>query len=108
MSERKLLNYLSENSYWDIGCNGPIIVHGIIGDNNQEPSSPSWFNPHEAFQVLLYVTRLIKTGISTDEIGIITPYSSQVQDYTILNNDKYNITNIILFYLFRSIKSMSY
>ncbi|VVC46259.1 P-loop containing nucleoside triphosphate hydrolase [Cinara cedri] len=77
-SERKLLSDLSENHHWNIGCDGPIIVHGIMGENNQDPYSPSWFNPHEAFQVLLYVTRLIKVGISTNEIGIITPYSAQV------------------------------
>lgn len=79
MPERKLLNDLNENIYWTIGCKGPVIVHGIIGQNGQELSSPSWFNPHEAFQVLLYVTQLIKSGISADEIGIITPYSSQVR-----------------------------
>lgn len=83
--ERILLNNLNENSHWEIGCKGPVIVHGIIGENNQEPHSPSWFNPHEAFQVLLYITRLLKAGISADDIGVITPYCSQVtkiiQDY---------------------------
>uniref|UniRef100_A0A2H8U037 Putative RNA helicase armi n=2 Tax=Melanaphis sacchari TaxID=742174 RepID=A0A2H8U037_9HEMI len=76
--ERILLNNLNENAHWDIDCKGPVIVHGIVGEDSQDPNSPSWFNPHEAFQVLLYFTRLMKSGISADDIGIITPYSSQV------------------------------
>lgn len=69
---------MNENGHWDIGCKGPVIVHGIVGEDNQEPSSPSWFNPHEAFQVLLYITRLMKAGVSANDIGVITPYASQV------------------------------
>lgn len=74
-----MLNNLNENFHWDIGCKGPIIVHGISGEDSQEPTSPSWYNPHEAFQVLLYTTKLIKAGISADDIGIITPYAAQVR-----------------------------
>ncbi|XP_026807921.1 probable RNA helicase armi isoform X2 [Rhopalosiphum maidis] len=76
--ERILLNNLNENAHWKIDCKGPVIVHGVVGEDSQDPSSPSWFNPHEAFQVLLYFTRLMKSGISADDIGIITPYASQV------------------------------
>lgn len=79
VQERVLLNNLNENVFWNIGCNGPIIVHGIVGEDCQESTSPSWYNPHEAFQVLLYFTRLIKAGIPADDIGIITPYAAQVQ-----------------------------
>lgn len=97
--ERILLNNLNENTHWDIGCNGPVIVHGIIGEDSQDPNSPSWFNPHEAFQVLLYFTRLMKSGLSADEIGIITPYSSQVNN----DNMKLHINFYdILFFLFDS------
>lgn len=81
--ERILLNNLNENAHWDIDCKGPVIVHGVVGEDSQDPNSPSWFNPHEAFQVLLYFTRLMKSGISADDIGIITPYASQV------NNNNY-------------------
>lgn len=76
--ERIFLNNLNENTHWEIDCKGPVIVHGIVGEDSQDPNSPSWFNPHEAFQVLLYFTRLMKSGISANDIGIITPYASQV------------------------------
>ncbi|CAH1736197.1 unnamed protein product [Aphis gossypii] len=76
--ERILLNNLNENAHWEIDCKGPVIVHGVVGEDSQDPNSPSWFNPHEASQVLLYFTRLIKSGISANDIGIITPYASQV------------------------------
>ncbi|XP_050442332.1 probable RNA helicase armi [Adelges cooleyi] len=76
--ERIMVNNLNENAHWGINCKGPVIVHGIKGEDFQEPSSPSWFNPHEAFQVLLYTTRLLKAGISAADIGIISPYCAQV------------------------------
>lgn len=82
---------MNENTHWDIGCKGPVIVHGIVGEDSQDPNSPSWFNPHEAFQVLLYFTRLTKSGISVDDIGIITPYSSQVNNNVIFHTNFYNI-----------------
>ncbi|XP_050439333.1 probable RNA helicase armi isoform X2 [Adelges cooleyi] len=76
--EKIMVNSVNENAHWNINCKGPVIVHGIKGEDFQEPSSPSWFNPHEAFQVLLYTTKLLKAGISGEDIGIITPYSAQV------------------------------
>lgn len=88
---------MNENTHWDIGCKGPVIVHGIVGKDSQDFSSPSWFNPHEAFQVLLYFTRLMKSGISVDDIGIITPYSSQVNTDNVVFHT--NFDNNILFFL---------
>lgn len=88
---------MNENTHWDIGCKGPVIVHGIVGKDSQDFSSPSWFNPHEAFQVLLYFTRLMKSGISVDDIGIITPYSSQVNTDNVIFHT--NFDNNILFFL---------
>lgn len=82
--ERIFLRDLNKNAHWDVGCKGPVIVHGIVGEDNQEPSSPSWFNPHEAFQVLLYITRLMKAGVSANDIGVITPYASQVPYYIMM------------------------
>lgn len=104
------MDNLNENSHWnDIGCKGPVIVHGIVGEDCQEPSSPSWFNPNEAFQVMLYIIKLMKSGILAYDIGVITPYASQVYKifmnlYTMLAYS-YNMT---FFVLFRSPKSMSY
>jgi superfamily I DNA and/or RNA helicase len=60
----------------------PIIFHAIDGENLREGNSPSWFNPQEASVVVEYVDLLVKQSrpsVSPDDIGIITPYSRQVQ-----------------------------
>lgn len=76
--ERVLLNNLNTNVCWDIDCKGPIVVHGITGEDSQDPKSPSWYNPYEVFQVILYIEKLLKSGVTNDDIGIITPYTAQV------------------------------
>ena len=61
--------------------NFPIIFHGVEGEDSREGSSPSFFNPHEAVEVVKYVRLLLEErslGITPDEIGVISPYRKQV------------------------------
>lgn len=47
----------------------------------REGTSPSWFNPMEAVQVVKYVQAILsrfKENITVDDIGIVTPYRKQV------------------------------
>ncbi|KAJ7150896.1 P-loop containing nucleoside triphosphate hydrolase protein [Mycena crocata] len=58
----------------------PLIFHGIIGKDDREGSSPSFFNIGEATLVKKYVTSLVsdrKLRIRPEEIGVITPYHAQ-------------------------------
>ncbi|KAF8632154.1 hypothetical protein AX17_004896 [Amanita inopinata Kibby_2008] len=58
----------------------PIIFHGIVGRDQREDSSPSFFNIDEATLVKKYCLGLMsnrKKGIRADHIGVITPYHSQ-------------------------------
>ncbi|CAJ1951722.1 unnamed protein product [Cylindrotheca closterium] len=60
----------------------PVVFHAVDGENLREGSSPSWFNPTEAQQVVEYVSLLTRESnppIPAQEIGIITPYSRQAQ-----------------------------
>ncbi|KAJ3917943.1 RNA helicase [Lentinula edodes] len=58
----------------------PLIFHGIIGKDQREASSPSFFNIEEASQVKKYCINLIsdrKNGIRAEHIAVITPYHAQ-------------------------------
>ncbi|KAJ3338192.1 Helicase MOV-10 [Gonapodya sp. JEL0774] len=61
----------------------PILFHALKGQDYQEQSSPSWFNPMEATQVFNYVEALKtdgrRLGIDLSQVGVITPYNKQVQ-----------------------------
>ena len=60
----------------------PIIFHGVEGEDSREGISPSFFNPHEAVEVVQYVRKLLdhrSLGVTPDEIGVISPYKKQVQ-----------------------------
>eukprot|EP00040_Diaphanoeca_grandis_P035093 m.219666 g.219666 ORF g.219666 m.219666 type:complete len:1197 (-) comp33300_c1_seq1:100-3690(-) len=61
----------------------PLIFNGVIGKDEREESSPSWFNPHEVTKVVGYVRDLLETRkngvIRPKDIGIIAPYAKQVQ-----------------------------
>lgn len=57
----------------------PVVFHGTTGKDEQSDDSPSWFNQSEILNIAIYLCRLCKTGVKTDEIGIITPYRKQVE-----------------------------
>ncbi|KAG8746581.1 hypothetical protein FRC10_004433 [Ceratobasidium sp. 414] len=70
-------------SWSELGRAGfPIIFENIAGQDQQEKSSPSWFNPLEASRVKEYASMLRdlrRPHITTADIGIITPYNQQVR-----------------------------
>jgi helicase MOV-10 len=61
----------------------PIIFEGIVGEDQREEDSPSFFNPQEAIMVNRYIEKLISTRgmirINAKEIGVISPYKKQVE-----------------------------
>ncbi|XP_018053308.1 PREDICTED: probable RNA helicase armi [Atta colombica] len=76
--EAKLLEILRAELPEKEGSPSAIIFHGINGENFRDAESPSWYNPEEAAQVYLYLSKLYKCGLEPDDIGIITPYYKQV------------------------------
>ncbi|KPI94995.1 putative RNA helicase armi [Papilio xuthus] len=63
----------------DTAKTGGIYVHGIRGQNLRAEDSPSWYNPQEASMVAFTTCKLLKKGVTTDDIGIITPYIAQIK-----------------------------
>ncbi|XP_076845743.1 putative helicase mov-10-B.2 [Brachyhypopomus gauderio] len=64
----------------------PVIFHGILGKDERESNSPSFFNVSEITIVMDYVKKLLlsqgKKGIGKilpRDIGIIAPYRKQVE-----------------------------
>ncbi|KAJ7918136.1 RNA helicase [Mycena leptocephala] len=58
----------------------PLIFHGILGKDDREGSSPSFFNIGEATLVKKYAASLVsdrKLRVRPEEIGVITPYHAQ-------------------------------
>ncbi|KAK6623465.1 hypothetical protein RUM43_009317 [Polyplax serrata] len=56
-----------------------IIFHAIVGENQREPATPSFFNPHEVWETVTYTKKLYEAGLKCSDIGIITPYVQQVR-----------------------------
>ncbi|CAM4716224.1 unnamed protein product [Leuciscus chuanchicus] len=64
----------------------PVIFHGVIGKDDRESNSPSFFNVSEINIIVDYLKKLLLTQakkgiakISPKEIGIIAPYRKQVE-----------------------------
>ncbi|KAM4795734.1 putative helicase MOV-10 [Rhinophrynus dorsalis] len=64
----------------------PIIFHGVLGKDEREGTSPSFFNVIEIEELLSYVEAMLQTQgknglakISPKDIGIISPYRKQVE-----------------------------
>ncbi|KAK7146112.1 hypothetical protein R3I93_013748 [Phoxinus phoxinus] len=83
-------NEISSNQYcsWEhLPKKGfPVIFHGVIGKDDRESNSPSFFNISEINIIVDYLKKLLLTQakkgiakISPKEIGIIAPYRKQVE-----------------------------
>ncbi|XP_040279815.1 putative helicase MOV-10 [Bufo bufo] len=66
--------------------NFPLIFHHVLGKDEREGNSPSFFNVHEIEVLVSYLRDLLETQgkkgiakISPKEIGIIAPYRKQVE-----------------------------
>ncbi|XP_004689698.1 PREDICTED: putative helicase MOV-10 isoform X2 [Condylura cristata] len=75
----------------------PIIFHGVMGKDEREGNSPSFFNPEEVSTVISYLKQLLlssskkgKARLSPRNVGIISPYRKQVEKirYCITKLDK--------------------
>ncbi|XP_075234824.1 putative helicase mov-10-B.1 isoform X2 [Lycorma delicatula] len=67
----------------------PIIFHGIIGKEDREETSPSFFNLNEVNLIMHYIKECLvgKTIngrlIKTTDIGVVSPYKKQIQKLSI-------------------------
>ncbi|KAG8946802.1 hypothetical protein FRC04_011458 [Tulasnella sp. 424] len=60
--------------------NFPIKFHGIVGQDQREDTSPSYFNSYEVLEVKYIVEEILSSvsmGFKSKDIGIIAPYSAQ-------------------------------
>uniref|UniRef100_A0A3Q4I625 Putative helicase Mov10l1-like n=1 Tax=Neolamprologus brichardi TaxID=32507 RepID=A0A3Q4I625_NEOBR len=65
----------------------PLLFHGVRGTEMREGNNPSWFNPVEAVQVMLYCCQLAKklyNPVHASDIGVIAPYKKQCEKIRVL------------------------
>ncbi|KAL3801039.1 hypothetical protein HJC23_002332 [Cyclotella cryptica] len=79
-SDRQLRNlpgYTGKDDFpWPIKSK-PMFFWGISGMEEISPSGTSYLNRTEASYVEKIVTHLLKMGVSSSQIGVITPYDGQ-------------------------------
>ena len=67
-----------------------MIFHGLVGDDQREEKSPSYFNPEECSMVVQYVKDLLEDSkgtarkVKAKEIGIISPYRYYEFDFFVM------------------------
>ncbi|KTG05454.1 hypothetical protein cypCar_00026264 [Cyprinus carpio] len=64
----------------------PVMFHGVMGKDDREANSPSFFNVTEIEVIVSYLNKLMQTQgkkglpkLSANDIGIITPYRKQAR-----------------------------
>ncbi|XP_039664145.1 RNA helicase Mov10l1 [Perca fluviatilis] len=67
----------------------PVLEDGLlrVGTEMREGNNPSWFNPVEAVQAMLYCCQLAKklyNPVDASDIGIIAPYRKQCEKIRVL------------------------
>ncbi|EJD54693.1 P-loop containing nucleoside triphosphate hydrolase protein [Auricularia subglabra TFB-10046 SS5] len=75
----------------------PIIFHGLVGRDEREGNSPSYFNRDEASLVKKYVGDLLQDKslrLKDSDFGIIAPYSAQCVKIRQLLRKQFPVANI--------------
>uniref|UniRef100_A0A336MNR0 RNA helicase n=1 Tax=Culicoides sonorensis TaxID=179676 RepID=A0A336MNR0_CULSO len=75
--QRVFKEELFENYFPGKSKNCGIHFVDVDGLNEREPSSPSWYNANEVTQLLSMYAKLLKEGIQSKDIGIVSPYKLQ-------------------------------
>ena len=57
----------------------PLLFHGVLAQEMREGHSNSFFNPSEVIIATDYVSKIVTEGIKPTAIGVISPYSKQVE-----------------------------
>ncbi|ROL44890.1 putative RNA helicase SDE3 [Anabarilius grahami] len=64
----------------------PVVFHGVMGKDEREANSPSFFNVTEIEVIVSYLNKLMETQgkkglpkLSANDIGIIAPYRKQAR-----------------------------
>ena len=50
----------------------PLVFHGVVGEDQREARSPSYFNPEEAAIVVQYVQDLLETKDAAKKVMFLT------------------------------------
>jgi len=70
----------------------PLIFHGLMGRDQKEANSPSYFNGEEVCTVVDYIQDLLSLKnprIMPKDIGVISPYRKQISKIKDLINTRY-------------------
>ncbi|KAK7042905.1 hypothetical protein VNI00_008640 [Paramarasmius palmivorus] len=77
-ADPKLANIFLDSNHV-ISAKFPIVFHAVLGKDDREASSPSFFNADEVIAVKSLVNKLNHSFTPADhDIGIIAPYHAQV------------------------------
>ena len=68
----------NRNQHWTVSDLSPLIGIDIDGQEKRETHGQSYYNISEAEAVAKQVKLLIQSGLSPNEVGVITAYSGQV------------------------------
>lgn len=75
--------FLRVRDLFNFGCQQNFhgtFFFNVMGTNQQDMDSPSWYNPTEAKCINMIVQKMINHNIPLSSIGIITPYHKQVKE----------------------------
>ena len=79
-----------------LNLDSPLVMHHVQGEEYKWRNSTSWANEEEAEACTDLVIRLYEMGFEPSQIGIITPYRSQMRQIRYILSKKIRIKRALL------------